>query len=122
MRKVAFAAAVVASILVGGLWAATVRGQQDPFLTVFYGDDENVLCRDYQTANGARFATYQCWLLGFVSGAGHVSNVMNRPLARSDVARILALAADHCRAKPTDTLASAAVAIVEKLVSEQSRK
>jgi hypothetical protein len=43
-------------------------------------------------------------------------------MARADVARILALASEHCRAKPTDTLASAAVAIVEKLASEQSRR
>ena len=121
MRKI-MAAVVVGSLIAGGLWAATVSGQEDPFLTDYYRDDVKVLCRDYQTANGARFATFQWWLLGFVSGAGHVSNATKRPMARTDVTRIFALASDHCRAKPTDTLASAAVAIVEKLASEQSRK
>ena len=121
MRKIV-AAAVVASVIVGGLRAATVSGQEDPFLSAYYRDDVKVLCRDYRTANGARFATFQWWLLGFVSGADHVSKTIKRPIAPADVARILALASDHCRTKPTDTLASAAVAIVEKLASEQSRK
>jgi hypothetical protein len=96
--------------------------QEDPFLTDYYNDTETVRCRDYQTANGVRFATYQWWLLGFVSGADHARRTIRRPLARVDVARILSLASDHCSAHPTDRLASAAVAVVNKLASAQIRK
>jgi hypothetical protein len=116
------AAAVVAFVLVGVPLAATVSGQADPLLTAYYADNESVLCSAYQTANGARFATYQWWLLGFVSGASHERNALKRPLARVEVARVLEMASEHCRAKPTDTLASTAVAIVKRLSEPQSRK
>ena len=79
-------------------------------MAVYYGDNQTVLCRDYQTATGVRVAMYQWWLLGFVSGAGH-----GRPMARVDVAKVLAMAADHCQSKPSDTLGSAAVAVFEGL-------
>jgi hypothetical protein len=86
--------------------------QEDRFLTAYY-TNEVVLCRDYETANGARLATYQWWLLGFVSGASYVSDA--RPTAPVDVKRVLALASEHCQAKPTDTLAAAAVAVLTTL-------
>ena len=41
----------------------------DSLLGDVYEDEKTVLCRDYLTANGARLATYQWWLMGFVSGA-----------------------------------------------------
>ena len=72
-------------------------------MTFYYNDGSAVLCRDYNTANGARLATHQWWLL------------MNLPILRTDVAGVLGLASDYCEAKPTDTLASAAIAIVAKL-------
>jgi hypothetical protein len=109
------AASILAFGLAVGQGTDARSPQEDPFLTAYYNDNETVLCRDYQTANGARFATYQWWLLGFVSGAGHVRGTMKRPLARVDVARALAFASDHCRAKPTETLAAAAIAVVAKL-------
>ena len=94
--------------------------QEDPLLTAYYNGNEAVLCRDYHTANGARFATYQWWLLGFVSGASHGSKTTKRPLPRTDVARVLKLASDHCRERPMDTLASAAIAVVAKLGAGRS--
>jgi hypothetical protein len=120
MRRILAASILVFGLAVGGSDARSP--QEDPFLTAYYQDNQAVLCRDYQTANGARFATYQWWLLGFVSGAGHVRNAMNRPLAHVEVARAFALASDHCRAKPMDTLASAGIAIVDSLDSVQSGK
>lgn len=120
MRRI-LAAAILAFLLVIGR-AATGSVQEDSFLTAYYADNESVLCRHYQTANGARVATYQWWLLGFVSGVSHERSTLKRPLARVDVARVITLAEEHCRAKPTDTLASAAMAIVNKLSTPESRK
>jgi hypothetical protein len=119
MRRILAGSILTLGLAVGGSDARSP--QADPFLTAYYQDNHAVLCRDYQTANGARFATYQWWLLGFVSGAGHVRNATGRPV-RVDVARVLALASDHCRAKPMDTLASAGIAIVDSLGSVQSGK
>jgi hypothetical protein len=50
-----------------------------------------------------------------VSGASHESKTAARPVSRIDVARVLALASEHCQSKPMDTLASAAIAVVAKL-------
>ena len=115
------AAAIFAFVLVIDR-AATGSVQEDSFLTAYYADNESVLCRDYQTANGARVATYQWWLLGFVSGVSHERSTSKRPLVRVDGARVIALAEEHCRAKPTDTLVSAAIAIVNTLSAQESRK
>ena len=94
--------------------------QADSFLALYYADNETVLCRDYGTANGARFATYQWWLLGFVSGAGHAHTTMKSPIARIDAVSALGIASDYCAANPTASLAAAATAIVTKLASPQS--
>jgi hypothetical protein len=116
------AASIVAFALAIGQVADARAPQDDPFLTEYYNDHEIVRCRDYETASGARLATYQWWLLGFVSGADHVRRTFKRPMARVDVVRVLALASDHCRAHPTDRLASAAIAVVDKLASAQMGK
>jgi hypothetical protein len=120
MRRILAASILAFGLAIGGIDARSP--QEDPFLTTYYQDNQLVLCRDYQTANGARFAAYQWWLLGFASGAGHVRSAIGRPLARVEVARALALASDHCRAKPMDTLTSAGIAIVDSLGSVQSGK
>ena len=96
--------------------------QADSFLPIYYTDNETVSCRDYGTANGARLATYQWWLLGFVSGAGHVRSTIKLPVARIDAVSALGVAADYCAANPVAPLASAATAIVTKLGSAQSGK
>jgi hypothetical protein len=116
------AASIIAFGLVIGQGTRARRAPEDPFLTVYYNDSKTVLCSAYQTANGARVATYQWWLLGFVSGAGHVRSTIHRPLTHPDVDRVLALALDHCIAKPTDTLAATAIAVVSRLDSAQSGK
>jgi hypothetical protein len=120
MRRILAASILVFALAISGSHAQ-VR-PEDPFLTTYYYSNQPVLCRDYQTANGARFATYQWWLLGYVSGVGHVRSATKSPLARVDVDRVLELASNHCRAKPMDTLASAAIAIVDLLGSAQTEK
>ena len=116
------AASIVAFGLAIGQVTDARAPQEDPLLTDYYNDNETVRCSDYETANGVRFATYQWWLLGFVSGADHARRTTKRSLAHVDVARILTLASDHCGAHPTDRLASAAIAIVDKLASAQKSK
>ena len=82
------AAPIIAFGLAIGQVANAMAPQQDPYLTAYYSENEKVLCRDYQTANGARFATFQWWVLGFVSGADHVRRTMKRPMARVDVGHL----------------------------------
>src|SRR6187431_231867 len=65
------------------------RAQTDPFLSVYYNDNGAVSCRDYGTANGARLAAYEWWLLWFVSGAGHVRTIMRLPMTKTDAAGAL---------------------------------
>ena len=114
-----------ASILVFGLGVQqrTDRGKapEDPFLAAYYNEPTAVLCRNYQTANGARFATYQWWVLGFVSGVHQARSTMKLPMARVDVERILGSVSDHCQAAPTDSLAAAATAVVNRLASAPPR-
>jgi hypothetical protein len=75
MRR-SLAAPIIAFGLAIGQVANAMAPQQDPYLTAYYSENEKVLCRDYQTANGARFATFQWWVLGFVSGADHVRRTL----------------------------------------------
>jgi hypothetical protein len=84
----------------------------DPFLTLYYGG-EVVTCREYWTANGARLATYQWWVLGFVSGASHVSG--KRPMPRLEPPRALELLSKHCEVNKNDTLGTATVAVARQL-------
>jgi hypothetical protein len=113
--------ALVASLVVLGVVIvsgyAAGRAQEDSFLAVYYNDNGTVTCRDYGTANGARFATYQWWLLGFVSGAGHVRTAMKLPMTKTDAAGALEWASAYCQSHPGDTLASAGVALVARLAS-----
>ena len=108
-----------ASILAFGLGADqrtdTGKPLEDPFLAAYYNEPTAVSCRDYQTANGARLAAYQWWILGFVSGANQARSAMKLSMARVDVARILELVSDHCEAAPTDSLAAAATAVLNRL-------
>ena len=92
--------------------------QEDPFLTAYY-ENMPVLCQAYKTANGARLATYQWWLLGFVSGASHVSGATKRSATSVDVNRVLELASEHCQARPKDTLGSAAIGVLAALQTRQ---
>ena len=92
--------------------------QEDAFLTAYYSNTV-VSCRDYLTANGARLATYQWWLLGFVSGANHANAAAERRTARVDVERILELAGQHCQLRPKDSLASTASAVLADLPREK---
>ena len=114
MRKALFVAII-------GLGLMTFRvglvgdAQEDPFLALYYNDNGAVLCRDYMTANGARFATYQWWLLGFVSGAAHVRSTMRLAMAKTDVAEALEWASNYCQGHPQDTLGAVGVALVAKL-------
>jgi hypothetical protein len=96
--------------------------QADPFLAVYYDDNRAVSCRDYGTANGARFATYQWWLLGFVSGAGYERTAMKLPMTKTDAADALEWASNYCKGHPQDTLASAGVALVARLGSARSAR
>ena len=108
---------IPASLITLGL-AFSLQGQtapEDPFLMIYYNDTTTVSCRAYMTANGARRATYQWWLFGFVSGAGYMRSVVKLPVARIDAANVLIVASDYCRANPNSTLAQAATAIVAKL-------
>jgi hypothetical protein len=121
MRRSVTALILAFGLAIGQIVTATAP-QEDPLLTEYYYGDEKILCRDYQTANGARWATYQWWVLGFVSGADHAQSTGKRPGARANVARVLKLASDYCSAHPTDRLAAAAVAVVDQLGSAQSGK
>jgi hypothetical protein len=124
MKRVLYSGLVVVG-LVGGLAAragSKVAAQEDSFLAEYYADNEKVLCRDYQTANGSRFSTYQWWVLGFVSGAGHFRTAAKRPMARVNVARVLELTNGYCRTHPPDTLAAAAIAVLDQLDSAGARQ
>ena len=113
MRRILAASILVvsATIVPGG---STRAGQQDSLLTL-YGATGMVSCRDFSTANGARRATYEWWLLGFVSGAGYARNSMGLPMAVTDAQAATERAGNYCREKPLDTLATAATAVVAEL-------
>ena len=113
------------SVLAFGVWGfsegAVRSAQQDPFLTVYYNNGQAVLCREYNTANGARLSTYQWWLLGFLSGAGHARHDMKLPMARIDADEAIEWAGNYCSEKPSETLGSAAAALVVKLGSAPAK-
>lgn len=110
---------VVPSLLALGLAVFSVgvsgNAQEDSFLTVYYNDNQAVLCRDYNTANGARLATYQWWLVGFVSGSAHARNNLKLPMARIDAARAIERVSMYCLEKPSETLGMAAASLVASL-------
>jgi hypothetical protein len=96
---------------------ATATGQanagnavEDPFLVDYYRDGTAVSCRTYLTANGARLAAYQWWMLGFASGARHDAAAV-QPV---EVNRLLDRLEEHCRANPSKTLFAAARALVAR--------
>jgi hypothetical protein len=108
---------LLASLGVISVRATSARSpQEDAFLTSFYADTQSVLCADYLTANGARVATYQWWLLGFVSGADRARTV-KRPMTRADVDRVLDLAETHCSSHPKDSLWTAAAVVADTLAA-----
>jgi hypothetical protein len=113
------------SVLAFGIWAfsegAARSAQEAPFLTVYYNNGQAVLCSEYNTANGARLSTYQWWLLGFVSGAGHARHDMKLPMARIDAGEAIEWAGNYCAAKPSEKLGSAAAALVVKLGSARAK-
>jgi hypothetical protein len=91
--------------------------QSDPFLTEFNNAPTSVSCREYQTANSTRFATYQWWLIGFASGANHARSMMKLPMRQFNVAAALQSISDYCLQHPTVPLSDAAVALVGDLSS-----
>src|SRR5688572_26234521 len=113
-RMLAASILVFATTIFSG--GGTHAGQQDSLLAL-YGATGMVSCRHFTTANGARRATYEWWLLGFVSGAGYVRSNMGLPMAVTDAHAATERAADYCREKPLDTLAAAATAVVRELGS-----
>jgi hypothetical protein len=109
---------ILPAVFMGVIVALSLHGQaaqQDPFLVVYYNDAKTVLCREYMTSNGARLATYQWWLVGFVSGAAYTRTVVKLPVARVEAADAVTIASDYCRANPNSTLAQAAMTIAVKL-------
>ena len=116
---------VILVILVGGFSALsrvdTRAAQNDTFLPIFVNTGA-VSCREYNTANGARLSTYQWWLMGFVSGAGHVAQNGKAPIARIDASAATEWVAKYCDDKPKETLAQAAVALVDGLAPPGTRR
>src|SRR3954454_9736864 len=119
LKSVATRVSVAFVVVIGGMivsgHAAAGDTQADPFLAVYYDNNGAVSCQEYGIANGARFATYQWWLLGFVSGAGHVRATMKLPMGKADSAAALEWASNYCIRHPQDTLASAGVALAASL-------
>ena len=113
MRRARAASVLILVLVIAGGTRAQIQ-PEDSFLSDYYLDNETVLCRAYNTANGARFATYQWWVLRFVSGANHVNGAMKRSVPRVDVSRVLGLTSEHCQAHPGDTLSVAAIKVLER--------
>ena len=90
----------------------TTTAVEDSLLQDFYGDEQTASCRAYLTANGARVATYQWWILGFISGARAAQATTARPVPRAEVGRLLIQAEEYCRARPSESLGQAARALL----------
>ena len=86
---------------------------EDALLGDFYADEKTALCRDYLTANGARLATYQWWLMGFVSGARAAQGTKTPAVPRAGLNDVLEQTEKHCRAHPADSLGQAARALLK---------
>jgi hypothetical protein len=95
------------------------RAQSDAFLASYKDGNETVTCREYGTANGTRLATYQWWLLGFVSGASHVRASMKLLVTKTTTASALGWVSNYCLAHPQDTLTLAGAALVGQPESAQ---
>ena len=106
---------LIASVLVIGLAVVSSRDvagtQNDSFLPIFI-DTGTVSCREYNTANGARLSTYQWWLMGFISGAGHINQNAKRPMASIDASAATEWTAKYCHENPNNTLGAAAARLV----------
>ena len=91
--------------------------QNDAFLPIFINTG-TIYCREYRTANGARLSTYQWWLMGFISGAGHMNRNAKRPMASISTSGALEWTGKYCQENPGNTLAAAAVRLVDILSNQ----
>ena len=106
MRKTL--AVVIASL---GLFvqASSVRAAQSAEW-MLYGPTA-ISCGAFTVSTGGRRNELEWWLLGFVSGVGNAGVQMRG----SDSEGIKGLAVKHCRERPQDRLAQAAIAVVAEL-------
>jgi hypothetical protein len=104
----------IGAVVFSGSYARSA--QSDSFLVDFLRTG-TVSCREYTTANGMRFVTYQWWLLGFVSGAGHASKNPNLRMANIDASAATEWVGKYCIENPGVSLASAATTLVAALES-----
>jgi hypothetical protein len=112
MRKTL--AVVIASL---GLFvqASSTRAAQST-KWMLYGPTA-VSCGMFTTSTGGRRNELEWWLLGFVSGVGNAGVEMRG----ADSEGIKGLAAKHCRERPMDRFADAAVAVVTELRQTTAR-
>ena len=114
MKSLQASSIFVTALVLAGLEPASGQGQPDPVVAVF--NTETVSCRQYGTATGARLATYQWWVLGFVSGAGYTIDAMKGSMAGIEASAALEWVGKYCREHPNATLASAAAELVNGLL------
>lgn len=102
---------IVASAVAGPVTPATRPPQQDSFLATFESEG-TVPCSVFNAANATRRATYEWWLLGFVSGAGFARSNLMLSTTKVDAKGATEWVTKYCAQRPKETLGAAAGALV----------
>lgn len=102
-------------LLAGMIVGAQQREVPDGFSRT-YGIPSEMSCATYLRATGAERASYDWWLLGFVSGADYAfGRAAARRFRPTDVQGIVSAVEKFCRERPTAQFGESGMVVVESL-------